>query len=35
MAFALPFSFEADDYRQIVTDLAEKLGPRLGWTSTT
>ncbi|BBZ28706.1 monooxygenase [Mycolicibacterium madagascariense] len=30
-AFALPFSFEEDDYRQIITDLAEKLGPRLGW----
>lgn len=34
-AFALPFSFEETDYRQIVTDLAEKLGPRLGWTPAT
>ncbi|MDT5152282.1 MAG: hypothetical protein QOI01_4015 [Mycobacterium sp.] len=31
VAFALPFTFAADDYRQIVTDLAERLGPRLGW----
>ncbi len=31
-AFALPFTFAADDYRQIVTDLAERLGPELGWT---
>ncbi|ORB29893.1 LLM class flavin-dependent oxidoreductase [Mycolicibacterium parafortuitum] len=32
VAFALPFSFDADDYLQIITDLAEKLGPKLGWT---
>ncbi|KAA0094172.1 LLM class flavin-dependent oxidoreductase [Mycolicibacterium sp. P1-18] len=32
IAFALPFSFDEADYRQIVTDLAEKLGPALGWT---
>src|SRR6185436_3869373 len=31
IAFALPFSFEEADYRQIVADLAENLGPRLGW----
>ena len=31
VAFALPFTFDEDDYRQIITDLAEKLGPRLGW----
>ena len=31
IAFALPFSFDEADYRQIVTDLAEKLGPKLGW----
>lgn len=31
VAFALPFSFDADDYLQIVTDMAEKLGPTLGW----
>ena len=34
VTFALPFSFEPDDYQQIITDLAEKLGPRLGWTPT-
>jgi alkanesulfonate monooxygenase SsuD/methylene tetrahydromethanopterin reductase-like flavin-dependent oxidoreductase (luciferase family) len=32
VAFALPFTFAEDDYRQIITDLAEALGPRLGWT---
>ncbi|MET0839095.1 MAG: LLM class flavin-dependent oxidoreductase, partial [Marmoricola sp.] len=32
VAFALPFTFDAVDYEQIVTDLAEKLGPKLGWT---
>ncbi|MGE0219087.1 LLM class flavin-dependent oxidoreductase [Mycolicibacterium sp.] len=32
VAFALPFTFGPDDYVQIVTDLAEKLGPKLGWT---
>ena len=32
VAFALPFSFEADDYAQIVSDIAERLGPELGWT---
>ncbi|MFB2555688.1 LLM class flavin-dependent oxidoreductase [Herbiconiux liangxiaofengii] len=31
VAFALPFSFEPDDYAQILTDIAEKLGPALGW----
>ncbi|WP_232004786.1 LLM class flavin-dependent oxidoreductase [Mycobacterium sp. ACS1612] len=31
-AFALPFSFDEEDYVQIITDMAEKLGPRLGWT---
>jgi hypothetical protein len=34
VAFALPFSFAENDYIQIVTDLAEQLGPRLGWTPT-
>jgi alkanesulfonate monooxygenase SsuD/methylene tetrahydromethanopterin reductase-like flavin-dependent oxidoreductase (luciferase family) len=33
VAFALPFSFEPDDYVQILTDLAERLGPALGWTA--
>jgi alkanesulfonate monooxygenase SsuD/methylene tetrahydromethanopterin reductase-like flavin-dependent oxidoreductase (luciferase family) len=32
VAFALPFTFGEDDYIQIVTDMAEKLGPKLGWT---
>lgn len=32
VAFALPFTFAEDDYRQIITDLAERLGPKLGWT---
>jgi alkanesulfonate monooxygenase SsuD/methylene tetrahydromethanopterin reductase-like flavin-dependent oxidoreductase (luciferase family) len=32
VAFALPFSFEPDDYAQILTDIAEHLGPALGWT---
>jgi alkanesulfonate monooxygenase SsuD/methylene tetrahydromethanopterin reductase-like flavin-dependent oxidoreductase (luciferase family) len=31
IAFALPFTFDEEDYLQIVTDMAEKLGPRLGW----
>jgi alkanesulfonate monooxygenase SsuD/methylene tetrahydromethanopterin reductase-like flavin-dependent oxidoreductase (luciferase family) len=32
VAFALPFTFDEEDYLQIVTDIAEKLGPKLGWT---
>lgn len=31
VAFALPFSFEHEDYVQILTDLATHLGPALGW----
>lgn len=31
VAFALPFTFGADDYAQIITDIAERLGPTLGW----
>lgn len=31
VAFALPFSFGHDDYVQILTDLATRLGPALGW----
>ena len=31
VAFALPFSFDHEDYVQILTDMAEKLGPALGW----
>jgi alkanesulfonate monooxygenase SsuD/methylene tetrahydromethanopterin reductase-like flavin-dependent oxidoreductase (luciferase family) len=30
-AFALPFSFDHEDYVQILSDLAGKLGPALGW----
>jgi alkanesulfonate monooxygenase SsuD/methylene tetrahydromethanopterin reductase-like flavin-dependent oxidoreductase (luciferase family) len=33
VAFALPFTFEHDDYVQILTDMATKLGPELGWQS--
>ncbi|MFE4358558.1 LLM class flavin-dependent oxidoreductase [Kitasatospora sp. NPDC056800] len=32
VAFALPFTFEHEDYTQILTDLATRLGPALGWT---
>ena len=31
VAFALPFTFTHDDYVQILTDIAERLGPALGW----
>jgi alkanesulfonate monooxygenase SsuD/methylene tetrahydromethanopterin reductase-like flavin-dependent oxidoreductase (luciferase family) len=31
VVFALPFSFEHDDYVQILTDIAGSLGPALGW----
>ncbi len=31
VAFALPFTFEHADYVQILTDLATRLGPALGW----
>jgi alkanesulfonate monooxygenase SsuD/methylene tetrahydromethanopterin reductase-like flavin-dependent oxidoreductase (luciferase family) len=31
VAFALPFNLEPDDYVQILTDMAERLGPALGW----
>jgi hypothetical protein len=31
VAFALPFSFAAEDYVQILTDTATRLGPALGW----
>ncbi|WP_420180101.1 LLM class flavin-dependent oxidoreductase [Paenarthrobacter sp. TA1.8] len=34
VAFALPFSFDHDDYVQILTDIAAKLGPALGWKPT-
>ena len=31
VAFALPFTFEHADYVQILTDIATRLGPALGW----
>ena len=31
VAFALPFAFEHEDYVQILTDMATRLGPALGW----
>jgi alkanesulfonate monooxygenase SsuD/methylene tetrahydromethanopterin reductase-like flavin-dependent oxidoreductase (luciferase family) len=31
VAFALPFSFADDDYAQMLTDIATRLGPALGW----
>lgn len=31
VAFALPFTFDHDDYVQILTDIATCLGPALGW----
>ena len=33
VVFALPFSFAHEDYVQILTDMATRLGPALGWTS--
>lgn len=34
VAFALPFTFAHEDYVQILTDIATKLGPALGWRPT-
>ena len=31
VAFALPFTFDQEDYEQILTDMATRLGPALGW----
>src|SRR3954468_10154581 len=31
VVFALPFSFEHEDYVQILTDTATHLGPAFGW----
>jgi hypothetical protein len=31
VAFALPFTFSRADYMQILTDIATRLGPALGW----
>jgi alkanesulfonate monooxygenase SsuD/methylene tetrahydromethanopterin reductase-like flavin-dependent oxidoreductase (luciferase family) len=35
VAFALPFTFDHEDYVQILTDMATRLGPALGWTPPT
>jgi alkanesulfonate monooxygenase SsuD/methylene tetrahydromethanopterin reductase-like flavin-dependent oxidoreductase (luciferase family) len=35
VAFALPFTFEHEDYVQILTDMATHLGPALGWQPST
>ncbi|AXG79112.1 LLM class flavin-dependent oxidoreductase [Streptomyces paludis] len=34
VAFALPFTFDHEDYVQILTDIATHLGPALGWRPT-
>jgi alkanesulfonate monooxygenase SsuD/methylene tetrahydromethanopterin reductase-like flavin-dependent oxidoreductase (luciferase family) len=34
VAFALPFTFGHEDYVQILTDIATRLGPLLGWAPT-
>lgn len=34
VVFALPFTFDHDDYVQILTDIATRLGPELGWSPT-
>ena len=34
VAFALPFTFDPEDYDQILTDIATSLGPALGWRPT-
>ncbi|WP_432187396.1 LLM class flavin-dependent oxidoreductase [Streptomyces sp. Tue6028] len=34
VAFALPFTFEHEDYVQILTDMGTRLGPALGWRPT-
>ena len=31
VAFALPFTFSREDYTQLLTDMATRLGPALGW----
>jgi hypothetical protein len=31
VVFALPFSFAQEDYVQILTDIATRLGPAIGW----
>lgn len=34
VAFALPFTFDHEDYEQILTDIATNLAPALGWRRT-
>jgi len=34
ITFALPFTFAAEDYTQIIGDMAARLGPALGWAPT-
>ena len=34
VVFALPFSFEHEDYVQLLTDIVTHLGPALGWQPT-
>lgn len=34
IAFALPFTFAPEDYTQIIGDMADRLGPALGWAPT-
>jgi hypothetical protein len=31
VAFALPFSFEDEDYAQMLTGIATRIGPAVGW----
>jgi hypothetical protein len=31
VVFALPFDFAPEDYEQLLTDIATRLGPALGW----
>ncbi|SHK04261.1 Flavin-dependent oxidoreductase, luciferase family (includes alkanesulfonate monooxygenase SsuD and methylene tetrahydromethanopterin reductase) [Pseudonocardia thermophila] len=35
VVFALPFTFRPEDYEQILTDIATKLAPELGWVPAT
>lgn len=35
VAFALPFTFDEPDHIQIITDMAQRLGPLLGWSPRT
>jgi alkanesulfonate monooxygenase SsuD/methylene tetrahydromethanopterin reductase-like flavin-dependent oxidoreductase (luciferase family) len=35
VVFALPFTFQPEDYEQILTDIATRLAPELGWAPAT